>query len=843
MGRRSDCRTRTAALLGAIAWVAVVASGGLAAVEPHPDWVNSLKPTGTPGPELTLARNGETSYIILLPTAPTGQDKKASEELAKWLGQMTGATFPIVNEGGEAPASPVISIGKTARLAAADLPQKQADLAAEGVAIGAKGKDLFLWGGYIRGTINTVFVLLEEDLGCRWYSAENKPVIPHRPTLVFRPVPRVHVPPLELRDPFYAAALHRDWSIQNRTNSRNLEIPAEWGGYLKSVPAMVHTSESYVSSGKYFKTHPEYFAMNAKGKRTTSQLCLTNPDVIRISIEEAMKVLDENPDARLLDFSANDRKGYCLCPTCKALDEAEATDHGYGSRYGSHSGTTIAFVNALADAIAEKHPHVLVTALAYLGTLEPPKQLRPRENVRIVMTTSAHWGTVCRFVTESAAQADIMRGWHAVGAKLIVWHYPIVFGPNFIGPVLNLHVISGDMRFFMNNGAKGIMLQALDTYTRGVDRELLRCWLSAKQMWNPKLNTTDLVRDFTYGFYGPAAEPVQRFQELLYKTWDDLHMEPALQYGSLPNAVYEDPFIEQSMALLDEAEQIAGDDVDLRTRVRLAKVPIWYCQARRGPVDGLPAYNAVLDKIKSFATKEYGLQVMDLASASSCVGDVNSWRAIAKFDPDAPADSNGPGTACDFFCLGPKWEFMPVPVKWDAVKQRRPDPANDDLGTWRTLRDDNIEGVDPQGLDELKGYVWFRTRFSVPEGFDSRVHYWLLLDAFDREDVWVYVDWKLAFKQVATEMKKPVLSGVMQWPVMVAARKLLEPGKSYYLTFLVHYRDRADGRRWKPVSLISSNVPPLTCGSFPKEHPGYVREIPRLWPVAVEEHRRLRSKP
>ena len=825
-------RTCLIVLCGAVLWLGGATGVGWA-VEPHPGWVNTLRPRGAPGPELTLAREGKTDYVILLPAEPTGQDRKAAAELGKWLKQMTGAEFPVVTEGDAVPAGPVASIGQTARLAGAELPQKQTDLGAEGIAIGVKGTDLFLWGGYIRGAINTVFVLLEEDLGCRWYSAEHPPVIPQQPTLTFRPVPRVHIPPLELRDPFYGAALERDWSVQNRTNSRGLDvIPAEWGGYPNSVPSMVHTSERYGPSSKYFDTNPEYFAMNAKGERTTSQLCLTHPDVIRISIEQALGFLAEHPDARYLDFSANDRMGYCLCPTCKELDGAEATDHGYGRRYGSHAGTTIAFVNALADAIAEKHPQVLVTALAYLGTLEPTKNLRPRDNVRIVMTTTAHWATVCRFVTESDIQAEIMRGWHRVGAKLIIWHYPIVYGPAFVGPVLNLHVLSGDMRFFINNGAKGIMLQALDTYTRAVDRELLRSWLYAKQMWDPRRNTSDLVRDFTYGFYGPAAEPMQRFQEHLHKTWDDRHMEPSLQYGSHPNFVYEAPFIEPAMALLDEAERIAGDDVDLRTRVRLAKVPIWYCQARRGPVKGLPAYNAVLDEIASFATKEYGMQVMDWCSMSSCAGDINAWRAIAKFDPK---DS-------DFVCLGPEWEFLPDPTG-QGVEQGWSTSTNAPQG-WRKLRDDQADGVNPQGLNELKGDVWLRTRCTVPEGFDSRTYFWLLLDAFDREDMWVYLDGKEVFKQVAAEMSRPlpVLSGVMQWPVMLSARKLLEPGKSYEFVMRVHYRGRADGRRWKPVTLISSNLAPMTAGGFPKEYPGKVREIPRLWVAAVEEHRRLRGK-
>ena len=833
MSREIGSSLRAALFFGAVVSAVVAVGTAPVGAEPHRDWINTLQPHGTPGPELTLSREGQTDYVILLPEKLAGQDKKAGEELARWLKEMTGAAFPIVSEGRSAPAGPVISIGRTRRLMEVDLPQKETDLGAEGIAIAVEGTDLYLWGGRLRGAINTVFVLLEEDLGCRWYSFEHPPAIPRRRTLTFRPVPRVHIPPLELRDPFYGAALHSDWSVQNRTNSRGLEIPSNWGGYPKSVPNMVHTSEFYVSSRKYFKSNPEYFAMNANGERTSSQLCLTNPDVIRISVERALTFLDEKPDARFLDFSANDRMGYCLCPTCKKLDGAEATDHGYGGRYGSHAGTTIAFVNTLADAVAEKHPHILVTALAYLGTLEPTKQLRPRDNVRIVMTTTAHWATVCRYVTESAVQADIMRGWHRVGAKLIIWHYPIVYGPSFVGPVLNLHVISGDMRFFINNGARGIMLQALDTFTRGVDRELLRSWLAAKQMWNPKLNTTDLVRDFTYGFYGPAAEPMQAFQELLYRTWENLHMEPALQYGSLTNYVYEAPFIEQAMALLDEAERIAGDDVDLRTRVRLAKVPIWYCQARRGPVDGLPAYHAVLDNIGNFATKEYGLPVLDWASASSCAGDINNWRAAVTFDPK---DS-------DFIRLGPEWEFLPDPAE-QGVEQRWFELAKGPA-KWRVLHDDQVGGVNPQGLNELKGDVWFRTRCSVRAGFDSRTYYWMLLDAFDREDTWVYLDGKLVFRQMAAEIKNnsPALSGVMQWPVMLAARELLQPGNSYDLVLRVRYRDRADRRCLRPVSLISSQLAPLTHGGhIPKTYPGYVREIPRLWPAAVEQHWRLRSR-
>jgi len=59
-------------------------------------WRNTLSPRGESGPELVLARDGQTDYAILAPAAATAQDRVAASELAHWLKEMTGATFPIV---------------------------------------------------------------------------------------------------------------------------------------------------------------------------------------------------------------------------------------------------------------------------------------------------------------------------------------------------------------------------------------------------------------------------------------------------------------------------------------------------------------------------------------------------------------------------------------------------------------------------------------------------------------------------------------------------------------------------------------------------------------------------
>ena len=59
------------------------------------EWQNALKPKGNPGELVTLAVDGKTDYVIVTPDNATTQERKAALELAHWLKQITGATFPI----------------------------------------------------------------------------------------------------------------------------------------------------------------------------------------------------------------------------------------------------------------------------------------------------------------------------------------------------------------------------------------------------------------------------------------------------------------------------------------------------------------------------------------------------------------------------------------------------------------------------------------------------------------------------------------------------------------------------------------------------------------------------
>jgi len=85
----------------------------------------------------------------------------------------------------------------------------------------------------------------------------------------------------------------------------------------------VHTFFKLVPAEKYAKEHPEYYAL-IDGKRIpstdtyTGQLCLTNPDVLRISNPDGDEVDRRTAERKIFSVSANDIHKGCECEKCKS---------------------------------------------------------------------------------------------------------------------------------------------------------------------------------------------------------------------------------------------------------------------------------------------------------------------------------------------------------------------------------------------------------------------------------------------------------------------------------------------------------------------------------------------
>lgn len=562
-------------------------------------WSNSLKPNGIEGSTIQLAANGKSQYVIIISSRATTQEQKAANDLQHWLEEISNVKLPILYDSIRSPRkSYKINIGNTKDFKKLKNPLIKVDLHDEGYGICYEGKDLYLWGGRTRGAINAVYALLEEDLGCRWYSTENFK-IPNLKILLFQPVARTYIPDLNLRDPFYYCSFNADWSLRNRTNAPFAEVPEEWGGRIdhgKDNLMFVHTFNTLIPPGVYFETHPEYYMQDKEGNRKTQQLCTTHPDVVRIVTDYVIQFIRKNPYTEVISVSKNDGGETCLCPQCKSIDDAE----------GTNMGALLFLVNKVAEAIEKPYPNVSISTLAYLETIGIPKKMRPRQNVIIQLCNDVVGSWTYPFTAARETEfGRTLEKWSTAHNRIYIWDYVVNFS-HYMAPMPNMNAVADNMKFFVDHHTEGVMTQG-DYQSPGAEREWQRSWVTAKLMWDPTRNVDLLTHDFIYGFYGNAATYIWQYEQLLQaqkvKFQDQLFKpEGGIRY-TMDHPFFTSEFLKKASDLFIRAIEASESDHMIR-RIELAYLPILYVQLSQGPFLTGNKYASILQQFEEIVTKE-----------------------------------------------------------------------------------------------------------------------------------------------------------------------------------------------------------------------------------------------
>ena len=546
----------------------------------HGEWQNALKPVGEPSRPFTAARAGQAQAVIEIPDPATPPEAMAAAELQWWLREITGTTLPI--QSGHRGTNSIRILTDVA-------------LGEEGYSIAVQPGQLVLSGGRTRGTLNAVYALLEEDLGCRFYTKDSIR-LPATNTLVIAPVTRRYVPQLRIRDPFYACAFDPDWSVRNRTQTPSAAVPEGFGGHVDYAGMFVHTAAQMVPPDKYLKTHPEYFAQKADGTRSPNQLCATEPGVAQVAIAYVRQVLRDNPQTETVSVSKNDNTEICLCSRCKPLREAE----------GSDMANQLTLVNAVAEAIEKEFPTVTIDTLAYLETIRVPNTIRPRRNVVVRLCNDAVGAWSHPFTAaEQSEVAALIRAWSAAHPRLSIWDYSVNFS-HYLAPMPNLDVMAANIRFWTANHAEGVMLQG--GYQGPAERDELKCWVTAKLLWNPAFNERTLVQDFIWGHYAKAAPALAEYEALLEQAGKTnaaaLATPPGgIRYG-MDVAFLDKEFVTRAAALFRRAHELAAGDPELLRRVDRAELPLLYVECVRGPEFVGADYARVVADFERIARRE-----------------------------------------------------------------------------------------------------------------------------------------------------------------------------------------------------------------------------------------------
>ncbi|MBQ3862092.1 MAG: DUF4838 domain-containing protein [Clostridia bacterium] len=588
----------------------------------------------------TLAENRTALVSIRIPAEdlsnPASPVLTAAKELRYYLGRITAASIPVLAaDDPEGPAK-AISLGAASGLDVSSCSE-------DGFIIESDCDSVKIGGGK-RGVLYGAYDLLER-LGCRFFTPLCEKV-PTDPGLSIPPIRAKEEPVFEFRRHNYAdIEQYPRFAAKRRFNGAG-RIPERLGGNL-TYAMHVHTFDQLVPARVYGKEHPEYFA-EVNGQRVTTdggrtQLCLSNPDVLALVIEKTREFLRSHPGHRLMSISQNDWGGNCTCENCKRIDEEE----------GSSSGTLLRFVNAVAEALEPEFPDIVFDTLAYTYSRPAPKYVRNRKNVCVRLCSIeccfCHPFDACDDESRGVMRPDgtrsnfitDLREWGKICDRMYIWDYTTCFA-HYPTPHPNWRILARNAQLMAENNVKGVFEQANGASRGGVDFNELRAYLVSKLLWDPYCDIETHRREFMEYFYGPAAEALDEYLNLLCDTCGERGDHVGFNDNPLHGFLEED-MLDRYNALFDRAaEAVKGDPVRL-ARVEKNRLSIrWVALKRKTMLRG--EYDA--EEINRFFGdwKAFGLSRIDewcnVETTHRALLE-GKWRGVEYFDHwtgEAPED-------------------------------------------------------------------------------------------------------------------------------------------------------------------------------------------------------------
>ena len=499
---------------------------------------------------------GRASFSIVVGAEASPCERYAAEELRDYLLKISGTDVPIATDA-DGRGESMVLVGRTRFTDEIAPGTDYAALGPDGFRLRAAGGCLAIAADPLgvpgAGVLYGVYELLERFGGCGWFASWHE-VVPKSPRFVVpADIDDVQTPAFDLRQATWRD-VHSDRAnaYRNRLNPPFLGDPKFGGSRSVFCPALntAHTFARIVPAEEHFEKHPEYFA-EVGGVRKTGQLCLSNPDVLKMAVARVRAELAKHYPSGIHYYGVSQNDGnrdYCRCVECRALDEAE----------GSPVASILRFANAIAENVEKDYPQAVIETLAYDYSARPPKTMKPRHNVMpCVCTIRCDFSkpfTTSRYPKNVETAVELEK-WGKIASRLYVWDYTTDFGA-YMYPFANVHTIRENVRFFRDCGVTKLYEQGNYQGLHG-DWAELKAWLLGKYMWNPDAEEAPLLRRFFGEFYGPAAEVMREAFDALHSLPRDETVQPLKVGERIEACVVPDGFLDEQAALYARAAKLA----------------------------------------------------------------------------------------------------------------------------------------------------------------------------------------------------------------------------------------------------------------------------------------------
>ncbi len=422
-------------------------------------------------------------------------------------------------------------------------------LSHDGFVIDAGSNSLVIAGNNGAADLGAVYAFLEEFAGCMRFTSTEEYI----PSLRKIKVPRMHrvyEPAFRFRVTHFPDRYSPAFTEWNRMSTFS-----DWGMF-------VHTFQQLMPPSEYFNSHPEYFSLVNGHRIQDGQLCLSNPEVLRILTENLGKRIAESPEKIYWSVSQNDCINYCECDECRKLYE----------KYGTVSGAYV----EMANRIAEKFPDRQISTLAYQFTRQAPGNIIPAPNVNI-MFCSIECNRSMPLATDprSAAFVKDLGDWSRLTHNIFMWDYVVQFR-TYLCPFPNFHTIQPNIQLFREHGIPMMFQQG--SGGSWSDLAELKQYYISKLLWNPSLDGDSLINRFITTYYGKAAPAIWEYFDRSHAALKEVADEQNLDIYGLPS-YYFGSFLSRDNVnyyheLMDRALSAVEGDSIITPRVLRARMSV-----------------------------------------------------------------------------------------------------------------------------------------------------------------------------------------------------------------------------------------------------------------------------
>lgn len=541
---------------------------------------------------------------VVIADKPEESARLAAAELTNHVALVTGRRLDIRSASNASEKGVKVFIGSLDSYPG-EIPQAARDY------IASAKQDEAAWAGTVDGNLHfvgrhevaelySVYHFLESKLGIIWFKApiDGDPgiYVPKAATIELEPFAEGREPAFKYRrldmvcarydhPPYGAATAVRngfqtpsvlliDALDKPESDIYRFYRPREWRGEIL-VGGEHMTMCGPVSVKKYFKEHPEYFAL-VNGKRTAgAQICFSNPDVWRIVADDVIERFHRNGDLGYFLFGLWDStKGICECDACKAMDPPPGVGRGISTRFNKCA-------QRIMELVWREIPTADLRVWAYSNYRDMPIGVLhdPRVKVQFCGIGRCYGHAFDDPNCPCNAKVyELMRGWMKVAPQVYTYEYLACTPMRY---TCSEAVEERDIKNYHRLGVVGWKSEAQFSGSVWVRQYAGRnvgfqscwqwLWMAGKLLWDPSLSGQAIIDHAEEKYYGVAYPAMRRYQALRRRLWNESSVCLGYPRGDprRPLLLNREGSKEQLLALLDEADALAaaGDDVT-RFRVR-----------------------------------------------------------------------------------------------------------------------------------------------------------------------------------------------------------------------------------------------------------------------------------